>query len=63
MALMNKRLAVLVFAVCTLSVFADVAVEHQKRRTSPLVWMVPVAVAIGAAVIATNRRRNRRSQQ
>ncbi|HVE73046.1 MAG TPA: hypothetical protein VNI54_16890 [Thermoanaerobaculia bacterium] len=58
---MNKLFAALLLAVCVLSVSADVAIEHRKR-TSPLVWMVPVGIAIAVGVGAAARKK-RRAQQ
>ena len=58
---MNKLLAALLLAVCTLGASADVAIEHRARR-SPLIWMVPVGIAIAVAVGAAARKK-RRAQQ
>lgn len=55
---MNKLLAALLLALCTLTASADVVVEEPKR-TSPLIWMAPagVAIAIAAGVAARRKRR------
>lgn len=56
---MNKLLAALLLALCTLSASADVAIEERKKASSPLIWMAPAGLAIAIAVGAAARRKRR----
>jgi cytochrome c-type biogenesis protein CcmH/NrfF len=56
---MNKLLAALLLALCTLTASADVVIEEPKKSASPLIWMAPagLAIAIAAGVAARRKRR------